>query len=120
MAPAVLLWDFGDTLVDERWMLRAPATCPTWPTAWSEIMSTRADGWNVGACSPCQVSTVSSSTSGYGATDGARPDVAIATISSASAVGASSGTNVRDFGTGTNVAPVNACWRRLPSFVVKA
>ena len=24
MAPAVLLWDFGDTLVDERWMLRAP------------------------------------------------------------------------------------------------
>jgi hypothetical protein len=49
MAPAVLLWDFGDTLADERWMLRAPATCPTWPTAWSEIMSTRADGWNVGA-----------------------------------------------------------------------
>jgi FMN phosphatase YigB (HAD superfamily) len=49
MAPAVLLWDFGDTLVDERWMLRAPETCPTWPTAWSEIMSTRADGWNVGA-----------------------------------------------------------------------
>ena len=29
MGPAVLLWDFGDTLVDERWMLRAPATCPT-------------------------------------------------------------------------------------------
>ena len=49
MAPAVLLWDFGDTLVDERWMLRAPATCPTWPNVWSEIMSTRADGWNVGA-----------------------------------------------------------------------
>jgi hypothetical protein len=33
MAPAVLLWDFGDTLVDERWMVRAPATCPTWPAA---------------------------------------------------------------------------------------
>jgi hypothetical protein len=49
MGHAVLLWDFGDTLVDERWMLRPPESCPTWPTAWSEVMSICADGWNVGA-----------------------------------------------------------------------
>lgn len=48
MAPTVLLWDFGDTLVDERWMLRAPDGCPTWPTAWSAVMAGHADGWNVG------------------------------------------------------------------------
>jgi FMN phosphatase YigB (HAD superfamily) len=47
--PAVLLWDFGDTLVDERWMLRAPDACPTWPAAWSEVMAIHADDWNLGA-----------------------------------------------------------------------
>ena len=44
----MLLWDFGDTLVDERWMLRAPDTCPDWPTAWRTVMAARADAWNIG------------------------------------------------------------------------
>jgi hypothetical protein len=46
--PEVLLWDFGDTLVDERWMRRLPAECPTWEAAWLEVMADRADDWNVG------------------------------------------------------------------------
>ena len=29
MSISVLLWDFGDTLVDERWMRRAPSGCAT-------------------------------------------------------------------------------------------
>jgi len=37
VSAAVLLWDFGDTLVDERWMLRAPASCPGWPSARTEV-----------------------------------------------------------------------------------
>lgn len=48
MTPAVLLWDFGDTLVDERWMRRPPAGFPTWEAAWLEVMSDHADNWNVG------------------------------------------------------------------------
>jgi hypothetical protein len=35
---AVLLWDFGDTLVDERWMRRAPAEFPDWPNAWNKVI----------------------------------------------------------------------------------
>jgi hypothetical protein len=48
MSAAVLLWDFGDTLVDERWMVRSPASCPGWSLAWSEVMRLHADDWNVG------------------------------------------------------------------------
>jgi hypothetical protein len=46
--PAVVLWDFGDTLVDERWMRRAPAACPDWVDAWTAVMDELADGWNDG------------------------------------------------------------------------
>jgi len=46
--PSVLLWDFGDTLVDERWMRRPPEDCRDWPTAWSTVMAARADSWNNG------------------------------------------------------------------------
>ena len=49
MQPAVLLWDFGDTLVDERWMRRAPAGYPGWEAAWFEVMASFAERWNVGA-----------------------------------------------------------------------
>ena len=49
MPPAVLLWDFGDTLVDERWMRRPPEGCPRWGTAWSEVMDSHADRWDLGA-----------------------------------------------------------------------
>lgn len=48
MGAAVLLWDFGDTLVDERWMRRAPAELPAWEIAWADVMATVADEWDVG------------------------------------------------------------------------
>lgn len=48
MGPAVLLWDFGDTLVDERWMRRPPLECPTWEAVWDDVMTDHADDWNVG------------------------------------------------------------------------
>ena len=31
-----VLWDFGDTLVDQDWMLRPPEAYPNWPQAWVE------------------------------------------------------------------------------------
>ncbi len=44
-----VLWDFGDTLIDERWMLVAPPNAPDWPNAWSEIATgSLADAWNLG------------------------------------------------------------------------
>jgi FMN phosphatase YigB (HAD superfamily) len=51
MRPAVLLWDFGDTLVDERFLQRSPAGCPTWPVAWREVVEIHADGWHDGSVS---------------------------------------------------------------------
>lgn len=33
-----VLWDFGDTLADERWLLTAPDDLPDWPHAWLEIV----------------------------------------------------------------------------------
>jgi len=48
MMPALVLWDFGDTLVDERWMRRSPPSCPEWEAAWVDTMSELADAWNVG------------------------------------------------------------------------
>jgi FMN phosphatase YigB (HAD superfamily) len=48
MPVAVLLWDFGDTLVDERWMRQAPAEYPDWANAWNGVMETCAEDWNIG------------------------------------------------------------------------
>ena len=48
VTPSVVLWDFGDTLVDERWMCRCPDNCLTWETAWISVMNQLADQWNVG------------------------------------------------------------------------
>jgi phosphoglycolate phosphatase-like HAD superfamily hydrolase len=55
MTPAVLLWDFGDTLVDERWMRRPPAECPTWEAAWLDVMTDHADDWHVGRVGGAEV-----------------------------------------------------------------
>lgn len=55
MPPAVLLWDFGDTLVDERWMRQPPAACPTWEAVWLDVMADHADDWNVGRLSGAQI-----------------------------------------------------------------
>jgi len=32
MAINLILWDFGDTLADERWMLAPMIGAPDWPT----------------------------------------------------------------------------------------
>lgn len=55
MSISLLLWDFGDTLVDERWMRRAPASCPSWEDAWLEVMAARAADWDVGAATAAEV-----------------------------------------------------------------
>lgn len=44
----MLLWDFGDTLADERWMRQAPTEFPDWADAWNDVMAACADDWNVG------------------------------------------------------------------------
>jgi hypothetical protein len=53
--PAVVLWDFGDTLVDERWMRRPPAECPDWVDVWTAVMADLADGWNDGSVSDATI-----------------------------------------------------------------
>ncbi len=45
----VLLWDFGDTLVDEQWMRRPPGEFPNWADAWNEVMETFAADWDAGS-----------------------------------------------------------------------
>ena len=57
LEPAVLLWDFGDTLVDERWMRRPPAACPDWVEVWTEVMDRHADAWNDGSLDDAGVFT---------------------------------------------------------------
>lgn len=51
----MLLWDFGDTLVDERWMRRVPDGFPMWEKAWSAVMADMADDWNVGLVHAAEV-----------------------------------------------------------------
>ncbi|HXH57319.1 hypothetical protein [Iamia sp.] len=55
MTVDLLLWDFGDTLVDERWMRRPPRDRPSWEMAWLESMAVLADRWNVGELSSEEV-----------------------------------------------------------------
>ena len=51
-----VLWDFGDTLVDERWMQQAPEGVPEWPQVWSEVAGGElADPWNLGEISLAEV-----------------------------------------------------------------
>jgi hypothetical protein len=52
---SLLLWDFGDTLVDEHWMRRAPRPCSTWGRSWVEVTTDLADAWNAGAVTSAQV-----------------------------------------------------------------
>jgi FMN phosphatase YigB (HAD superfamily) len=67
MTPAVLLWDFGDTLVDERWMRRPPAECPTWEAAWLDVMTDHADDWNVGRVGSAEIFAALAERSGMSA-----------------------------------------------------
>jgi FMN phosphatase YigB (HAD superfamily) len=53
----LILWDFGDTLADERWMLAPMAGAPDWPRLYSERVGSTALGqlWNTGAISTDEV-----------------------------------------------------------------
>lgn len=47
-----VLWDFGDTLVDERWMLAPLPGVPAWPAVWSRVAGGElAEAWNLGRIS---------------------------------------------------------------------
>ena len=49
MALKCVLWDFGDTLVDERFMRQSPPTVPQWGAAWAEVVSgNTAEAWDRG------------------------------------------------------------------------
>lgn len=44
-----ILWDFGDTLADERWMLKPLDGVPEWAEAWTQVAGGElADAWNLG------------------------------------------------------------------------
>jgi FMN phosphatase YigB (HAD superfamily) len=44
----VLLWDLCDTLIDGRWMHKAPEGCPGWPTIWTNALRDRGQDWDAG------------------------------------------------------------------------
>ena len=47
----LVCWDFGDTLVDERFMRVAPETVPEWATVYEAVLAERAEwlrGWDLG------------------------------------------------------------------------
>jgi hypothetical protein len=44
-----ILWDFGDTIADEWWMLKPLDGVPDWMEAWTQVVSSElADSWNLG------------------------------------------------------------------------
>jgi FMN phosphatase YigB (HAD superfamily) len=69
LVPDVLLWDFGDTLVDERWMRHCPASCPDWEDAWVAVMAELADAWNVGTVRSPEVFAALAERTGMSAPD---------------------------------------------------
>jgi FMN phosphatase YigB (HAD superfamily) len=69
MSISVLLWDFGDTLVEERWMRLAPIGCATWESSWVDVMAELADAWNVGVVTSAIVFQALASHTGMSAED---------------------------------------------------
>jgi FMN phosphatase YigB (HAD superfamily) len=58
MEPALVLWDFGDTLADETWMLRAPEGVPEWTAAYQRHVidsSDLVDAWSAGRATAADV-----------------------------------------------------------------
>jgi FMN phosphatase YigB (HAD superfamily) len=57
MAIKLILWDFGDTLADERWMLAPIVGSSDWPKLYRERVGSAALGlhWNSGAISTREV-----------------------------------------------------------------
>lgn len=51
-----ILWDFGDTLVDESFMFKQPDGLPDWTRAWSVVWERLSDGWMRGDVSSDAVS----------------------------------------------------------------
>ena len=50
-APRYLLWDFGNTLADQRWMWPSPPGAPEWTDRYRALAGTDLDGrWNRGEC----------------------------------------------------------------------
>jgi hypothetical protein len=44
-----VLWDFGDTLADERWMEKSFQGVPDWSRVWSQVVSGElGDQWSLG------------------------------------------------------------------------
>jgi beta-phosphoglucomutase-like phosphatase (HAD superfamily) len=50
-----ILWDFGDTLADERWMLTPPGDEPAWSSAWLATMDALGPRWSIGDASSADV-----------------------------------------------------------------
>ncbi len=52
-----ILWDFGDTLADERWMLAPLPGAAGWPAAYRQIIDgdDLADRWNLGLATMAEV-----------------------------------------------------------------
>lgn len=52
-----VLWDFGDTLADERWMLAPLDGAPGWPEAYRQVLDggDLADRWNTGSATAADV-----------------------------------------------------------------
>ncbi|MDB5480266.1 MAG: hypothetical protein JWO83_1319 [Caulobacteraceae bacterium] len=52
-----VLWDFGNTLADERWMLAPLAGAPDWPSTYRRVLDGGglADRWNRGAATSLDV-----------------------------------------------------------------
>jgi hypothetical protein len=55
-----VLWDFGDTLADERWMLAPLDGAPDWPATYRQVLDggDLADRWNSGAATSAEVAQV--------------------------------------------------------------
>jgi phosphoglycolate phosphatase-like HAD superfamily hydrolase len=59
MSPArYLLWDFGDTLADQRWMWPSPNGVPGWTARYQALPDTDLDTrWNLGAITTSELMT---------------------------------------------------------------
>jgi hypothetical protein len=57
MTLQAVLWDFGDTLADERWMLAPLDGAPGWPEIYRTVLDggDLADRWNIGSIAAADV-----------------------------------------------------------------
>jgi FMN phosphatase YigB (HAD superfamily) len=68
-----LLWDFGDTLVDQRWMWPSPEGVPGWTARWHALAESDLETrWNVGEA------TIEDVAAAFAPDLGCKPDVLVA------------------------------------------